>query len=67
MFYINCNAKSPVNITVLNVTNEVVWQEIIKGSGDGVYPVSLASLPAGVYFVKIGSKDNWAVRKLVRQ
>ena len=67
--FIAANQDSEGAIEVLNIMGKVCYQSNyqVKAGGDKVSLQELASLPAGVYLVRVQMNNEWVVRKVMKQ
>ena len=59
-------SPSPLNIALMDVTGRLIRQEELSGATVVEHPISLSSLPTGIYWVRIRSLERQQILKLFK-
>jgi extracellular elastinolytic metalloproteinase len=63
------NPKNAADVSIVSVDGRVMWQQktAFNGSKELQLPVSIATFPSGIYFVKVRTDEKTLVEKVIRQ
>jgi extracellular elastinolytic metalloproteinase len=63
------NPKNAADVSIVSVDGRVMWQQktAFNGSKELQLPVSMATFPSGIYFVKVRTDEKTLVEKVIRQ
>jgi hypothetical protein len=68
VFTLSVNGQAgKINITVMNVLNQMVYEKNQEINNDNIIPIDLRNQEKGVYFIKIKSSGSELIRKILIQ
>jgi hypothetical protein len=68
VFTLSVNGQAgKINITVMNVLNQMVYEKNQEINNDNIIPIDLRNQEKGVYFIKIKSSGSDLIRKILIQ